>query len=145
MRMKVAVVLGLFSVGFAGMAIGQDTPIPARQELMKMNGAAAKAASDMIKGTTPYDATKAADAMKIIASGIEEFPSLFPPGSESGGDTKASAKIWEDMAGFEAAAAKLAADAKAAEAAAANGVDAFKAAFAAVGADCGGCHETYRN
>jgi cytochrome c556 len=145
MRMKVAVVLGLFSVGFAGMAIGQDAPIPARQELMKMNGAAAKAASDMIKGTTPYDAVKAADAMRIIASDMEEFPSLFPPGSESGGDTKASPKIWEDMAGFEAAAAKLAADAKTAEAAAANGVDAFKTAFAAVGADCGGCHETYRN
>jgi cytochrome c556 len=145
MRIKVAVVLGIFSAGFAGMAVGQDAPIPARQELMKMNGAAAKAASEMVKGTTPYDAVKAADAMKIIAANMEQFPSLFPPGSESGGDTKASAKIWEDMAGFEAAAADAAADAKAAEAAAAGGVDAFKAAFAAVGADCGGCHEAYRN
>ena len=144
MRIKVAVVLGIFSAGFAGMAVGQDTAIPARQELMKMNGAAAKAASDMIKGTTPYDAVKAADAMKIIAANMEEFPSLFPPGSETG-DTKASPKIWEDTAGFQAAAADAAADAKAAEAAAAGGVDAFKAAFAAVGADCGGCHEAYRN
>jgi cytochrome c556 len=100
MRIKVAVVLGIFSAGFAGMAVGQDTAIPARQELMKMNGAAAKAASDMIKGTTPYDAVKAADAMKIIAANLEQFPSLFPPGSESGGDTKASAKIWDDKAGF---------------------------------------------
>ena len=145
MRIKVAVVLGIFSAGFAGIAVGQDAPIPARQELMKMNGAAAKAASDMIKGTTPYDAVKAADAMKIIAANLEQFPSLFPPGSESGGDTKASAKIWEDMAGFEAAAAKLVADAKAAETAAADGLEAFKTAFGAVGADCGGCHEAYRN
>jgi cytochrome c556 len=144
MRIKVAVVLGIFSAGFAGMAVGQDAPIPARQELMKMNGAAMKAASDMAKGTTPFDATAAADAMKIIAADMEQFPSLFPPGSESG-DTKASAKIWEDMAGFEAAAAKLVADAKAAETAAANGLEAFQTALGAVGANCGGCHEAYRN
>jgi cytochrome c556 len=82
--------------------------------------------------------------MKIIAANMEQFPSLFPPGSESG-DTKASAKIWEDMAGFEAASAKLVADAKAAETAAASGLDAFKTALGAVGANCGGCHEAYRN
>jgi cytochrome c556 len=82
--------------------------------------------------------------MKIIAANMEQFPSLFPPGSETG-DTKASAKIWEDMAGFEAAAAKLVTDAKAAEAVAADGLDAFKTAFGAVGANCGGCHEAYRN
>ena len=144
MRLRVAVALAAFSVAFAGIAVGQDAPIPARQELMKMNGAAAKAASEMIKGTTPFDAVKAADAMKIIQSNMTQFLELFPPGSETG-DTKASAKIWEDMDGFKAAAAKLATDAKAAEEAAANGVEAFKTAFAAVGADCGGCHEAYRN
>lgn len=145
MHLKSALLAAAVGVAFVGAAVGQDDPIAARQQLMKMNGGAAKAASDMIKGNTPFDATAAAAAMKTIQEDMVTFVTLFPEGSESGGETKASAKIWEDKAGFEAAAAKLGADAKAAEEAAANGLDAFKTAFGAVGADCGGCHEAYRN
>ena len=144
MRVNVVAALVVFSVGFAGSAISQDSAIPARQDLMKMNGAAAKAAFNMAKGTTAFVAADAAEAMKIIKNSMIEFPNLFPVGSEDGGDTRALPKIWEDMDGFKAAAAKLAADAGAAEDAAANGLDAFKAALGAVGADCGSCHETYR-
>jgi cytochrome c556 len=145
MRLKIIVALAAGSVAFAGLAIAQDTAIPARQELMKENGAAMKAASALAKGEVEWREGEAAGAMKIIADNMEEFPGLFPPGSESGGDTKASAKIWEDMAGFEAASQKTVADARAAEAAASQGVEAFQAALGAVGADCGACHETYRN
>ena len=42
MRIKVAVAVAAFSVAFAGIAVGQDSPIPARQELMKENGADGK-------------------------------------------------------------------------------------------------------
>lgn len=144
MRIKVAVAVAAFSVAFAGIAVGQDSPIPARQELMKENGAAMKAASAMAKGEVAYNETEAAGAMKIIADSMVEFPGLFPADSQDG-DTKASAKIWEDMDGFKAAAAKTATDAQAAEAAAADGVEAFQTALGAVGANCSGCHEVYRN
>ena len=143
MKFKVAVALAALSVGFAGIAVGQDAPIPARQEIMKMNGASMKLVGDMVKGTTEFDATKAADAMKVIADNMKDFPSLFPAGSEDG-DTKAGAAIWTDMPGFTAAAEKLVADATEAQAAAAEGLASFSPAFQAVGANCGGCHKIYR-
>lgn len=143
MQIKVAVAVAAFSVAFAGIAVGQDSPIPARQELMKENGAAMKAASAMAKGEMAYSEVEAAGAMKIIADNMTEFPGLFPADSQDG-DTRASAKIWEDMDGFKAAAAKTVADAQAAEAVAADGVEAFKVALGAVGSNCGGCHEVYR-
>ena len=51
--------------------------------------------------------------------------------------------IWENKADFEAKLAKFGADAKAAEAAVKD-LDSFKAQFAEVQKNCGGCHETYR-
>ena len=143
MKVKLLVALAAVAVGYAGIAVGQDTAIPARQELMKMNGAAMKKAGDMVKGTTPYDATEAAEAMKNIADDLTEFPGLFPPGSDDG-DTKAGPAIWTDTAGFQALAAKMVADAKAAQEAAAGGLATFTPAFEQVGANCGGCHKVYR-
>jgi cytochrome c556 len=48
------------------------------------------------------------------------------------------------MDDFKMHAAQLGTDAKAAADAAAQGEDAFKAAFGAVGGDCGACHKKYR-
>lgn len=144
-----------------------------RAQLMKMNGAAMGIAGKMVQGEEPYDAAKAAEAMAVIARDMEAFPKLFPAeGSEGAptadeaqaaidelaaavpdlleqaagddGQTRAKDDIWSDFAGFQEIAAKTVADAKAAEAAAADGLDSFKTAFAAVGQDCGACHETYR-
>jgi cytochrome c556 len=143
MRFRVGLALAALSVVLVGTAFGQDDPIVARQLLMKANGAASKAAFDMVKGTTPFDVAKAVEAMKTIVSDMETFPTLFPEGSDQG-DTKASPAIWENMDDFKALAAKLATDANAAADAAANGVDAFKTAFDAVGGDCGACHKKYR-
>ncbi len=143
MRFKLAVALAALSVGFAGIAVGQDNAIPARQEIMKMNGASMKLVGEMIKGTTEFDATKAADAMKVIADGMKDYPSFFPVGSEDG-DTKAGPAIWSDLAGFTAASEKIVADATEAQAAAAEGLAAFSPAFQAVGANCAGCHKVYR-
>ena len=144
MRIFVAATLTVFSFALAGSAVGQDNAIPARQDTMKMNGAATKAAVNMATGKTPFVAADAAEAMKIIKDNMIEFPSLFPVGSENDGDTRALPKIWEDMDGFKAEAAKIVAAAEAAEAAAADGLDAFQAALGPVGDSCGSCHETYR-
>ena len=149
MRMRIAVAVAALSVGYAGIASGMSSggaisePIPARQNLMKENGAAMKAAGAMAKGEQPFNEAEAAGAMGIIKANMEEFPDLFPPDSAEG-DTRASPKIWEDMDGFKAAAAKTVADAEAAEQAASQGLDAFKAAVGAVGQNCQSCHETYR-
>lgn len=146
MRMKIAVAFAALSVGFAGIAVGQDNAIPERQELMKENGGAMKAASEMAKGEKPYNETEAAAAMRLIADNLEEFPGMFPENSMEGGDppTRAKAEIWSDTAGFEAAAAKTYEAAETAEAAAAQGQEAFAAALGPVGASCGDCHDMFR-
>jgi cytochrome c556 len=127
----------------ASAASGADDPIAQRRQVMKMNGKAAGTAFKMIKGEDPYDAAKAAEAMKTLQDDLTVFPTLFPEGSDQG-DTNASPEIWKNMDDFKALAAKLVTDAKAAETAAADGIDAFKAAFDTVGQDCGACHTKYR-
>jgi cytochrome c556 len=128
----------------AGAAFGDDDPVHARQQLMKMNNASVKAVFGMVKGTTPYDATEAAKQMNQIASDIETFVTLLPPESANTPGTYASPDIWKNMDDFKALATKLDTDAKAAATAAAGGLDAFKVAFATVGSDCAACHKKYR-
>lgn len=131
------------AVAVTGVAIGQDA-IAKRKEMMKSVGGATKAASQMVKGETPFDAAKAAAAMTTIATGWEPFAKLFPAGTEKGGETTASPKIWQDMKDFDAKGKKMASDAKTAADAAAKGPDAFKAAFGEMAKNCKGCHEVYR-
>ena len=137
-------VAAIAAVTFAATAvIAQQDPIAARKALMKANGADARTAAGMAKGDTPFDL---AVAQKIFANYAEagaKLPGLFPANSKTGGDTAASPKIWDDMAGFKAASDKFAADAKAAGASVKD-LDSFKAGFGAVSRNCGSCHETYR-
>jgi cytochrome c556 len=80
-----------------------------------------------------------------IAKWAAVIPTLFPKGTETGGNTKALPEIWSDPAGFQkialglgGAAAKLATDAKAGDA------DAVAADTKALGEQCGACHKAYR-
>ncbi|MGE0233164.1 MAG: cytochrome c [Flavobacteriaceae bacterium] len=132
------------TLAVTGPASAAEDPIAARQAVMKSNGAAVGALAKMVKGETEYNALAAEMAMRTISSGLVAFPSLFPAGSETGGDTKASPKIWEDMAGFQQAAAKATADAAAAIGPAGQGLDALKGVFGTVARNCAGCHETYQ-
>ena len=133
----------------AGLAIAatavqaQQDAIAKRKEIMKSNGASAKAASDMIKGDRPFDAKIAEESASKIASNLVEFEKLFPKGSEAG-ETRASPKIWSDSTGFEAKAKEVATSASNASVAAAKGLDSFKAAFGDVGKGCAACHDAYR-
>lgn len=134
----VAVVL-CFGVAVAS---AQD-PIATRKQIMKQNGADARAGAAMVKGEAPFDLAK---AKAIFADWIEaaaKMPDLFPPDSQTGGETTAAPKIWEDMANFKAAFVKFGTEAKEAQAKVTD-LDSFKAAFGAVMKNCGGCHETYR-
>ncbi|RUY32559.1 cytochrome C556, partial [Mesorhizobium sp. M7A.F.Ca.CA.001.13.2.1] len=101
--------------------------------------------SKVVKGEEPFDAAAVLTQLQALQANAEKFDAdaLFPAGSDTG-DTTASPKIWEDMAGFKATNAKYVADVKAAAAAAPADVDALKAQFGAIGSDCGTCHQTYR-
>jgi cytochrome c556 len=111
---------------------------------MKSVGASTKTGSQMAKGEVPFDAAKASEAMGTIATGWAEFAKHFPKGSETGGETTVSPKVWESFADFDEKGKKFASDAAAAQKATANGADAFKASFGEVTKNCKGCHDVYR-
>jgi cytochrome c556 len=82
---------------------------------------------------------------RAIAKWAAVIPTLFPKGTETGGNTKALPAIWSDPAGFQKialalgdAATKLATDAKAGNA------EEVAADTKALGEQCGACHKTYR-
>jgi cytochrome c556 len=85
---------------------------------------------------------KPADAM---ARWMKQFPSQFPPGSDTGHDTKALPAVWSDSAGFQKAADNFvqAAD-KLAQLAKAGDADGVASQVKVVGDACGACHKTYR-
>jgi cytochrome c556 len=141
--MKSFVTAACLATLFLATAASAD-PIEDRQKLMKGIGDATKVSAEMVQGKTAWDAAAAKGAMATITANAKLFPTLFPAGTETGGDTEAAPKIWQDKAGFDAIAAKLASAAEAAESAADGGLDAFKPAFGAMAANCKACHQDYR-
>lgn len=126
------------SVAFAG-------PIEDRKAIMKANGQAMGQLAAMAKGEKPFDAAAVTAALATLNEDTQKFDvaALFPAGSDQG-DTTASPKIWEDMAGFTAKAdawKKAVADAVAANP---QDVAALGPHLGAIGQACGGCHEAYR-
>ena len=137
-------ILATIAVAGTGVTVVAQDAVGQRKALMKAVGGASKTGSQMVKGEAPFDAAKAGEAMGTIATSWAAFVKLFPKGSETGGETTASPKIWESFKDFEDKGAKMASDATAAQKAASNGADAFKAAFGEVTKNCGGCHKPYR-
>jgi cytochrome c556 len=82
---------------------------------------------------------------KALARWMRVFPSTFPPGSDTGNNTKALPVIWTDMAGFQKDANNMsdAAD-KLAQLAKAGDADGVATQIKAVGDACGACHRAYR-
>lgn len=141
--------LATTEVAVAAIAIGvtsvlaQQDPIAERQKLMKANGAQAKIGVAMTKGETPFDLAKAKKIFVTFEEAAQKMPALFPENSKTGEKTRASPKIWDDMADVKAKFEKLGKDSKAAEASVTD-LATFKTAFAEIGKDCGGCHKAYR-
>lgn len=121
-------------------------PIADRQALMKTNGKAIGQLVAITKGEQPFDAAAVLAALTTLSEDAQKLDvaTLFPAGSETGGDTTASPKIWEDAAGFQAAVDKFKADTAAAVANPPADVDGVKAAVGAIGQNCGTCHEAFR-
>ena len=119
-------------------------PIADRKAVMKNVGMAMGTLVKMVKGQMDYDPNAALLAFAVMNNASHGLTSLFPAGSETGGESTAHAKIWSDMGGFEAAVGKFNADTAAAIAAKPADAGAFKAAFGQVAGNCKSCHETYR-
>ena len=96
----------------------------------------------MAKGEAAFDAAAVLTTLQALQANEAkvDIDALFPAGSDKG-DTKASPKIWEDMAGFKAANDKYKADLDAAVAKPATSVEALGAQLGVLGGDCGGCHK----
>lgn len=138
-------VLAISVLAFAASAASAD-PIADRQAFMKERGKIVGTLSKMVKGEQDFDAALVLSSLQVLQENAEKFDAeaLFPAGTETGGDTTAAPKIWEDMAGFKAAEDKYLADVKAANAAAPADLEALKVQLGAVGKNCASCHQTFR-
>lgn len=119
-------------------------PVSLRMNMMTNVGGAMGPLVKMIKGEMDYDAELAAMSFRVMNAAALGYASQFPDGSDTGHDTEASPKIWEDRAGFEQAVAKFIADTGAAMKAKPADLDAFKPVFGGVAQNCKSCHEAYR-
>ncbi len=138
---RILLLAGALAIGVTPV-VAQDA-IATRKELMKANGQQARTGAAMVKGDAPFDLAKAQAVFAAYAHSAAKMDALFPPGSETGGETTAAPKIWEAKADFDARMKKFGDEAKAAVATTKD-LDSFKANFGAVMRNCGGCHETYR-
>jgi len=126
---------------FSSQAFAQADVIEKRQQLMKGQGAAAKAIKGAVESKDYATVeTKARDIMGSSAKIVD----VFPKGSATG-KTKATAAIWEKWDEFGAnaknlnkAAGELAAAAKSGDHAA------VEAGVKAVSGACGNCHKAFR-
>jgi cytochrome c556 len=137
----------LLAISLFALTVSAATadPIADRKALMKANGKAAGQLAAIAKGEAPFDAAAVLAALTTLNDDAQKLDvaTLFPAGSDKG-DTTASPKIWEDMAGFQAKVDKFKTDAAAALAAPPADVDGVKATLGVLGQNCGGCHEAFR-
>mgnify|MGYP001091173583 CR=1 FL=1 len=140
---KLLVAISLLA--FAASAASAD-PISDRQAAMKERGKIVGTLSKMVKGEQDFDAALVLSSLQTLQENAEKFDvdALFPAGTETGGDTTVSPKVWEDMAGFKAAEDKYLADVKAVNAAAPADLEALKTQLAVVGQNCAACHKAFR-
>ncbi len=134
------------ALGFSLAYAAADDVIKARQNWMKERAKALGPMVAIMKGEAPYDAAvvKASlDAVNAPGEAVKDI-GLFPPDSAKGEtvETFAKPEIWSDPEGFKAAGEAMG---KAfSDLAATTDEAGFRAAFPAVGAACGGCHEKFR-
>jgi len=141
---KLLVIAGILMLG-ANAAVAQSCQdaITTRQNLMKASGAAGKTASEMIRGTTPFDLTKAQQVLAAFANDASHMPTMFPDCSKTGDHTTAAPAIWDKPAEFKAMIEKFTADVKGAQQNTKD-LDTFKANMQTIGKDCGSCHQNFR-
>ena len=97
----------------------------------------------MVKGEIPFDARVAMAALQSFEAVGYAFGDYFPEGSDQG-ETRASPKIWQEMAEFQQYFADLREDVAAGVAAKPETLEAFQAVLGPIGENCQRCHEEFR-
>jgi cytochrome c556 len=141
--MRLAVYAALAVALGSSVVLAQSDLIKERQQIMKGVGGATRDAGAMLKGEVPFNLATVQKSLAVYVDSAKRMPGLFPANSQSGGDTTAAPKIWQDTAGFNAAFQRFGADSAAALVAIKDEAS-FKAGFPAVLKNCGTCHEDYR-
>ena len=100
--------------------------------------------ADGIPGQAEFDAVKVDAAFAQWADTAQKLPSLFPDGSKTGGDNRASPKIWVDKKDFDAKAAAFGKSVAENRDKGKGSLDGLRAAISAVGKACDDCHKEYR-
>ncbi len=141
-----------FAIGAIGYAAAQTAPATPTtpSEIIAFRKAGYKHVGDLFGGMKKgidagADVAPFAPQAKEIADWARKVPTLFPPGTETGGETHALPAIWANKADFDSKAANLATEADKLSAAAATGDKAaFEAQWKTTGGTCGACHREYR-
>lgn len=120
-----------------------DEAIPARQKLMKEQGAASKSISDKAKAGQIQAIVADAETLTETSNKI---PSFFPEGSLNPGKSRAKPEIWQKRSEFEGYAKLLNSKATQLAATARTGnAQATNAAIADLGrTTCVACHNAFR-
>jgi cytochrome c556 len=143
--MFVRAILAALAVGLSvGAAIAQQDPVTIREDLMKKNNDHAKVVVQMMRGQAPFDAAAVDAAFAQWADTAQKLPRLFPDNSKTGGDNRASPKIWLNKKDFDAKAAAFAKAVAENHDTAKSSLDGLRAAIPVVGKACDNCHEDYR-
>jgi cytochrome c556 len=141
MRLALALLGLMLSVG---VVFAQSDPVKERENLMKQNDEGAKAVVAMMRGQRPFDGKAVDAAFAQWADTAKKLPSLFPEGSKTGGDNRASPKIWLNKKDFDAKSAEFGKAVADNRAKAAASVEGLRAAVPLVGDACDNCHKEYR-
>ena len=126
------------------LAMASESPQEQRHELMEDVREHAKTISRMLEGENPFDAGAAMAAMQAWSEAAQVFGGMFPEGSESGYDTRATAAVWSDREGFDAALGAWSEAIDAAIAVNPQDLESLQAAAGPVFKKCKACHEDYR-
>ncbi len=145
-RSRIAVIVtALILTAWAAAAHEGATGLVAQRVVaMKQMGPHRKALGAMLAGKTPFDRDAAERLTQTMHEHCEHEMHMFPPGSD-GHHTEATAAVWTNRPEFDARMRRFDAAIEALMTAAASGDKAQLAAeFKAVGQECSGCHDHFR-
>ena len=143
-RVAVIVTVVLLTAGAAAAHEGATGVVAQRMETMKQMGQHMKALGHMLAGKTPFDPKAANRLAQTLHEHCEHVMHMFPPGSD-GHHSEATPAVWTNRAEFDARMRRFDAAIEELVAATASGDKAqLGVEFKAVGQECSGCHDSFR-